>query len=66
VPAQPITGGPVVRVPSGSLIHVVQPGENIFRIGLRYNLTWDRIAAANRLINPHILFVGQQLVIPQY
>jgi hypothetical protein len=31
----------------GGTIHVVQPGENLFRIGLRYNLTVDVLAAVN-------------------
>ncbi|MBI5930069.1 MAG: LysM peptidoglycan-binding domain-containing protein [Chloroflexi bacterium] len=63
VPAQPIygTGGAYTNY----VIHLVQPGENIFRIGLRYNLTWDRIAQANGLYNPNQIFVGQRLIIPR-
>lgn len=49
----------------GVLTHVVQAGENIFRIGLRYNVTVTRLAAANNLRNPNLIFVGQVLVIPQ-
>ena len=73
--AVPATGGPVAAAtvappvttaPAGTyLVHIVQPGENIFRIGLRYNITWDIIAQANGLYNPNLVFVGQQLVIPQ-
>ncbi len=63
VPAQPIygTGGSYTNY----VVHLVQPGENIFRIGLRYNLTWDRIAQANGLYNPNQIFVGQRLIIPR-
>ena len=46
------------------LIHTVRPGENLFRIGLRYNMTWDVIAWVNHLTNPHRIYVGQELVIP--
>lgn len=59
VPATPVggTGGPFT--------HVVQAGENIFRIGLRYNITVTQLAAANGLTNPNIIYVGQVLVIPR-
>jgi len=41
-------------------IHVVQPGENLFRIALRYGTTVQAIMAANGLTNYYI-HVGQQL-----
>jgi LysM repeat protein len=44
--------------------HVVQPGENLFRISLRYNLTWDVLARANGIFYPNFIFPGQVLVIP--
>jgi LysM repeat protein len=44
--------------------HVVQPGENLFRISLMYNLTWDVLARANGIFNPNFIFPGQVLVIP--
>ncbi|MBI5960605.1 MAG: LysM peptidoglycan-binding domain-containing protein [Chloroflexi bacterium] len=44
--------------------HVVQPGENLFRISLRYNLTWDVLARANGIFNPNFIFPGQVLVVP--
>ncbi len=46
-----------------SLIHVVQPGENLFRIGLRYGVSWVDIMQANGMADTTI-YVGQQLVIP--
>ncbi|PJF44829.1 MAG: hypothetical protein CUN55_01975 [Phototrophicales bacterium] len=64
-PATPIVGQPMPPSTGNYIIHVVQPGENIFRIGLRYNLTWDVIARANGLVNPNVIFVGQQLIIPR-
>ena len=45
--------------------HVVQPGENLFRIALRYNMTWDVMARANGLCFPYLVFAGQVLVIPR-
>jgi len=46
-----------------SIVHVVQPGENLFRISLRYGTTVDDIMAANGLTSIYI-YVGQELVIP--
>jgi len=45
------------------VVHVVQPGENLFRISLRYGTTVDAIVAANGL-SGHTVYVGQRLVIP--
>ena len=45
-------------------VHVVQPGENLFRIGLQYGFTVDELAAYNNLANPNRLEVGQEIRIP--
>jgi len=45
-------------------IHVVQPGENLYRIALRYGVTVNAIAQANGLTNTRRIYVGQRLVIP--
>jgi LysM repeat protein len=44
--------------------HVVQAGENLFRIALRYNTTVDAIAKANGITNAALIYVGQSLTIP--
>jgi LysM repeat protein len=44
--------------------HVVQPGETLFSIGLRYGMTVEDLAAANNLLDPTSLQVGQRLLIP--
>ena len=48
----------------GSIVHVVQPGENLFRIALRYGLTADTLARANGLSNASRIYAGQRLAIP--
>jgi len=48
----------------GSIVHVVQRGENLFRIALRYGVTVDALATTNRLSNASRIYVGQRLVIP--
>ena len=50
--------------PSGEVVHVVQPGENLFRIALSYNLPTAVVAAYNGIANPNLIFVGQKLRIP--
>jgi LysM repeat protein len=44
--------------------YVVQPGDNLYRISLKFGIAADAIARANGIVNPNILFVGQTLIIP--
>jgi len=44
--------------------HQVQPGENLYRIGLRYGVHYTTIAAANGLPSPNWIYAGQVLCIP--
>lgn len=46
-----------------TVTHVVQPGETLFRIGLRYNLPWTTIAQANGIVGTRV-YAGQTLRIP--
>ncbi len=52
------------RAQGGGTTHVVQPGENLYRIALKYGTSWPVLAAANNLSNPNLIYVGQVLVIP--
>lgn len=44
--------------------HIVQRGETLYRIGLKYGMTWDHIARANGLSNADRIYAGQVLCIP--
>lgn len=44
--------------------HVVQAGENLYRIGLRYGMTAQALAWANGLSNVNMVYVGQRLFVP--
>ena len=44
--------------------YTVQRGETLYRIGLKYNMTWDRIASANNITHPDRIYAGQVLCIP--
>lgn len=45
-------------------IHVVQPGDTLTQIALRYGTGVPAIVAANDLANPSLILVGQRLAIP--
>jgi LysM repeat protein len=47
-----------------TVVHVVQPGENLFRIALQYGITQDVLADANTLDNRNTLEAGQELIVP--
>ncbi len=69
-PAPTPTPMPVATEPAptvaagGGTVHVVQRGENLFRIALRYGTTVQAIASANGISNPAMIYVGQRLTIP--
>jgi LysM repeat protein len=41
--------------------HTVVAGENLYRIGLQYGISWVVIAEANNLSNPNQIYTGQVL-----
>ena len=45
-------------------VHIVQPGENLFRISLQYDVEITELAQANGITNTWQIYAGQQLVIP--
>ncbi len=45
-------------------VYVVKSGDNLYRIGLRYNTTWQELAKYNKLAKPHLIFPNQQILIP--
>lgn len=45
-------------------VHVVQRGENLFRIALQYNLLADDLADANGISDINAISIGQRLIIP--
>lgn len=61
----PVASAPSTPAPGGSTtVHIVQPGETLFRIALRYNTTVEAIAQANGISNPWYIYPGQQLTVP--
>lgn len=52
------TGGPTVNAYQ---THIVQYGENLSSIALKYGTTWQDLARINALSNPDIIYQGQTL-----
>jgi murein DD-endopeptidase MepM/ murein hydrolase activator NlpD len=47
-------------------IHVVQRGENLFRIALSYGLSTEELAHLNGITDPNSIQVGQRLLVPAH
>jgi len=55
---------PPTTTGTGGTTYVVQPGDNLFRIALRYNMGYLYLAQYNGIANPASIRVGQVLRIP--
>ena len=49
---------------SGSKTYVVQPGDTLSDIALRYGTTVDTLVRLNNISNPNLIYVGQVLTLP--
>ncbi len=45
-------------------VYIVKPGDNLYRIGLKFGVDWQVLAQFNQLPNPRLIFPGQQILIP--
>jgi LysM repeat protein len=45
-------------------VYTVQPGDNLYRISLRFGVTMRALAQANGIVDANRIFVGQRLTIP--
>lgn len=65
-PTVTLTSTPeTTECPNGTtIVHTVATGENLFRVGLRYQTSIGAIMQANNITNAQVIYVGQQLVIP--
>jgi lysozyme len=50
--------------PQTETTYLVQPGDNLFRIGLKFGISWVQIAEANGIVNPNMIAAGDALKIP--
>jgi LysM repeat protein len=61
---EPSEEGEEAAEPTATTTHVVQPGENLFRIALHYGTTINALAAYNGLTDSRRIEVGQVLIVP--
>ncbi len=70
IPTQSISGiaqanSVSTSVPSaGGVTHIVQQGETLFQISLRYGVPVNSIAARNGISNINLIYINQELIIP--
>lgn len=72
LPASPTPTATPVATPTSSptatpqvTVHTVSFGDTLFSIAQAYGVTMEAIAAANGLTSPYLIYVGQELVIPE-
>ena len=47
-----------------STAYSVVDGDNLFRIGLKYNMSWEDLVEENNISNPDVIIAGEELTIP--
>lgn len=60
-----IQTGPSGTASANAKYHTVQPGENLFRISQKYNLTVEQLRRMNNMKENDVLKAGQRLVVSQ-
>ncbi len=55
---------PVPTIPPTGVIYIVQPGDALSTIAVRFNTTTTALAQLNNIVNPNLIFVGQRLIVP--
>jgi hypothetical protein len=46
------------------IVHIVQAGENLHIIGMKYGISWKTLVKHNSLDSPNTIYAGQELKIP--
>jgi murein DD-endopeptidase MepM/ murein hydrolase activator NlpD len=55
---------PAPAVSGPGIYHVVKRGENLYRIGKAYDLTYQQLARVNGISDPNQISIGQKIFIP--
>lgn len=64
-PSAPTPSAPnLAVVPEGAFQHTIEPGESLYAIARRYDVTTDAVVRANSMDAPDQIFVGQKILIP--
>ncbi|WP_164931483.1 choice-of-anchor I family protein [Longirhabdus pacifica] len=51
------------QAPTKDSVYIVQPGDTLYHIGLRYETTWRELQVINNLHSPHLIFPGQEIML---
>ncbi len=64
-PAKPATPAkPPVKDPGADHTYTIKRGDNLYRIGLQYGVSWEELAKFNKITDPTRLQVGDVIEIP--
>lgn len=64
IPPAPSPTSAAPSTPEAVIMHTVSRGETIFRIAMQYGIDVNEIVKANNIVDPQLIYVGQQLIIP--
>jgi len=51
--------------PTRETVHVIREGENLYRIGIKYGVSWKTLVKFNNLVDANAIYVGQKIRIPK-
>ncbi|MCK5922483.1 MAG: LysM peptidoglycan-binding domain-containing protein, partial [Methylococcales bacterium] len=63
-PGTPPTATPTPVPPGQAVVYTVQPGDSLGSIANQFGVSYQAIAQQNNILNPNLIYVGQQLIIP--
>lgn len=55
---------PVAPVVPAAQVYIVKSGDVLWRIGKQFGFTWQVLSEYNHMTNPHLIFPGQEVLIP--
>jgi len=61
---EPVVEEPVVETPAQTQTYKVNAGDVLWKIAEKFGITWEKLAEFNSLNNPHLIFPGQEILIP--
>ncbi len=64
VEPEPVEPAPVEPEPVEVVIYIVVPGDVLWKIAAKYNLTYQELAEYNNIANPHLIFPDQVIKVP--
>jgi 2',3'-cyclic-nucleotide 2'-phosphodiesterase / 3'-nucleotidase len=64
-PAAPVPA-PAAPQPEAAAdtVYTVVKGDTLWAIGIKYKTTWQKLASYNKLANPNLIHIGQQILVP--